>query len=181
MWQCACDVDIYAATPINTPGNSGINALKYGAGRLNPVNAPDPGLVYDASESDYVAMLRTQGYNACANGGTSGSGSDLNYPTMAALVEPGKNFTVGFLRTVTNVGVANAVYDVKVRFPIEADNGLRVDVSPTRLEFSAHYQKVSFTMMLSSGWPWRRERCTREPSCGINFLVLSFFHLSFCI
>ena len=47
---------------MNTPGNSsGSNALKYGAGQLNPVNARDPGLVYDASESDYVAMLCAQG------------------------------------------------------------------------------------------------------------------------
>ena len=109
---------------MNTPGNSGSNALKYGAGQLNPVNARDPGLVYDASESDYVAMLCAQGYNAtqlalitgsnmtaCAIGATSGSVSDLNYPTMAARVQPGKNFTVGFPRTVTNVGAANAVYD----------------------------------------------------------------------
>ena len=43
---------MHAATPMNTPGNSGSNALKYGAGQLNPVNARDPGLVYDASESD---------------------------------------------------------------------------------------------------------------------------------
>nr|CAB3452228.1 unnamed protein product [Digitaria exilis] len=29
---------------------------------------------------------------------------DLNYPTMAAHVTPGWNFSVGFSRTVTNVG-----------------------------------------------------------------------------
>ena len=115
---------VYAATPMNTPGNSNTTALKYGAGQLNPVKAHNPGLVYDASESDYVAMLCAQGYNttqlalitgsnttACINGSTSGSPSDLNYPTMAARVQPGKNFTVGFPRTVTNVGAANAVYD----------------------------------------------------------------------
>jgi len=42
---------------------------------------------------------------------------------------------------------------VKVLFPIEADNGLTVDVSPTRLEFSAQNQKVSFTVTVSSGVP----------------------------
>ena len=42
---------------------------------------------------------------------------------------------------------------MKVLFPIEADNGLTVDVSPTRLEFSAQNQKVSFTVTVSSGVP----------------------------
>ena len=100
---------------MNTPANSGGTALKYGAGQLSPAKARDPGLVYDASEGDYVTMLCAQGYNAtqlalvtgsnataCPGSGGSGSGGDLNYPTMAARVEPGKNFTVRFPRTVTN-------------------------------------------------------------------------------
>ena len=141
----------HAATPMDTPANSNTSALKYGAGQLNPVKAHDPGLVYDASESDYVAMLCAQGYNAtqlalitgsnttaCNNSSMSSSPRDLNYPTMAARVEPGKNFTVVFPRTVTNVGAASAVYDVKVVYPIEAANDdLTIDVSPSRLEFSA--------------------------------------------
>jgi hypothetical protein len=148
---------------MNTPGNSNTMALKYGAGQLNPVKAHDPGLVYDASESDYVAMLCAQGYNttqlalitgsnttACTNNSTSGSPGNLNYPTMAARVESGKNFTVVFPRTATNVGAASALYDVKVVFPIEVANDLTIDVSPSRLEFSAQGQKVSFTVTVSS-------------------------------
>ena len=113
---------------MDTAANSNASALKYGAGQLNPVSAHDPGLVYDASESDYVAMLCAQGYNAtqlalvtgsnataaCSNGSTPGSPGDLNYPTMAVPVEPEKNFTAVFPRTVTNVGAATAVYDVRV-------------------------------------------------------------------
>ncbi|KAF8677868.1 hypothetical protein HU200_046411 [Digitaria exilis] len=45
---------------MNTPGNSKTTAFKYGAGQLNPVKANDPGLVYDASESDYIAILCVQ-------------------------------------------------------------------------------------------------------------------------
>nr|CAB3455943.1 unnamed protein product [Digitaria exilis] len=44
---------------MNTPGNAGMNDLKYGAGQLNPVKARDPGLVYEASEGDYITMLAT--------------------------------------------------------------------------------------------------------------------------
>ncbi|KAL5658611.1 hypothetical protein ACJX0J_031774, partial [Zea mays] len=124
--------NIISGTSMACPHASGAaayvrSALKYGAGQLNPVSAHDPGLVYDASESDYVAMLCAQGYNAtqlalvtgsnataaCSNGSTPGSPGDLNYPTMAVPVEPGKNFTAVFPRTVTNVGAATAVYDVR--------------------------------------------------------------------
>ncbi|KAG2640583.1 hypothetical protein PVAP13_2KG347000 [Panicum virgatum] len=154
---------ITTATPMNTPANSGWTALKYGAGQLSPEKARDPGLVYDASEGDYVAMLCEQGYNAtqlalvtgsnataCDADGSrspaSSSGGDLNYPTMAARVEPGKNFTVRFPRTVTNVGAAaSAAYDAKVLVSAEAAKDLAVDVSPSKLEFTTQNQKASFT------------------------------------
>ena len=155
---------------MNTPANSGWTALKYGAGQLSPAKARDPGLVYDASEGDYVTMLCAQGYNAtqlalitgsnattaCANVSTSAassSGSDLNYPTMAARVEQGKNFTVRFPRTVTNVGAASAVYDAKVLLSAEAAKDLAVEVSPSKLEFTAQNQKASFTVTVSGVAP----------------------------
>jgi hypothetical protein len=160
-------VVMHAATPMDTPANSNTSALKYGAGQLNPVKAHDPGLVYDASESDYVAMLCAQGYNAtqlalitgsnttvCSNASISSSPRDLNYPTMAASVEPGKNFTVVFPRTVTNVGAASAVYDLRFDFPFyQADNVLTAEVSPSELEFSEQNQKVSFTVTVSGVAP----------------------------
>jgi hypothetical protein len=43
---------------------------------------------------------------------------------MAARVEPGKNFTVVFPRSVTNVGAASAAYDLRFVFPDEAVNVL---------------------------------------------------------
>ncbi|CAN6180705.1 unnamed protein product [Urochloa humidicola] len=164
---------ITTATSMDTPGNSNSTALKYGAGQLSPVKARDPGLVYDASESDYVAMLCAQGYNAtqlalvtgsntttCVAAGGSNStaagssGSDLNYPTMAARVEPGKNFTVSFPRTVTNVGGATDTYDVMVVYVGEsAARDIDVDVSPSKLEFSEKNQKVSFTVTVSGVVP----------------------------
>ena len=155
---------------MNSAGNSGWTALKYGAGQLSPAKARDPGLVYDASEGDYVTMLCAQGYNAtqlalitgsnattaCANVSTSAassSGSDLNYPTMAARVEQGKNFTVRFPRTVTNVGAASAVYDAKVLLSAEAAKDLAFEDSPSKLEFTEQNQKASFTVTVSGVAP----------------------------
>jgi len=153
---------ITTATPMNTPGNAGTNDLKYGAGQLNPTKARDPGLVYDVSEGDYIAMLCTQGYNATqlalivgSNGSTTmaaASASDLNYPSMAARVEPGKSFTLVFPRTVTNVGASGvAVYDMKIL--TDAADNLTVAVEPSRLEFSAQTPKASFTVTVSGVVP----------------------------
>nr|CAB3452216.1 unnamed protein product [Digitaria exilis] len=157
---------ITTATPMNTPGNSKTTAFKYGAGQLNPVKANNPGVVYDALENDYVAMLCAQGYNAtqlalitgsnttiCPDGSTAGSPSDLNYPTMAAHVEPGNNFTISFPRTLRNVGAANDTYDVKIIIAIETAKDIAIDVSPSRLEFSAPYQKIPFTVTVSGVAP----------------------------
>ncbi|XP_039834287.1 LOW QUALITY PROTEIN: subtilisin-like protease SBT4.15 [Panicum virgatum] len=153
---------ITTATPMNTPANSGSNELKYGAGQLNPAKARHPGLVYDVSERDYIAMLCAQGYNAtalalitgsaapaCADSSVAGSTvGELNYPTMAAQVEPGQNFTVGFPRTATNVGDdGGAVYDVKVVFAVGAAADLiAVAISPSRLEFSERNAKFTVTV-----------------------------------
>jgi hypothetical protein len=151
---------------MDTPGNSGSSALKYGAGQLSPAKVRDPGLVYDASESDYVAFLCAQGYNAtqlalitgstataCAATGSTTTASDLNYPTLAARVEPRKNFAVSFPRTVTNVGAASSVYDAKVVLSTEAAKYIAVAVSPSKLEFSAQKQKASFTVTVSGVAP----------------------------
>jgi hypothetical protein len=100
--------------------------------------------------AEQLALITGSNTTTCVNNGsTPGTPSDLNYPTMAARVEPGKNFTVVFSRTATNVGAANAVYNVKVVFPNEVANDLTVDVSPSRLEFSAQGQKFSFAVTVS--------------------------------
>ncbi|KAL6880066.1 hypothetical protein ACP4OV_011631 [Aristida adscensionis] len=151
---------ITTATPMNTSGNSGSNELNYGAGQLNPSKARDPGLVYDASESDYVAMLCAQGYNAtqlalvtgsnttscaAAAGGGGGSVSDLNYPTMAAHVKPGQNFSVGFARTLTNVGrSASAEYTVDIVIVSSNATELGIFVSPGTLSFSEQNRTASY-------------------------------------
>ena len=74
---------------------------------------------------------------------------------MAAQVEPGQNFTVGFPRTATNVGDdGGAVYNVKVVFAVGAAADLiAVAISPSRLEFSERNAKASFTVTVAGVAP----------------------------
>ena len=74
----------------------------YGAGHVNPVEAIDPGLLYDASKDDYMKMLYSMQVHLFSPSPkeTKGSPKDLNYPSMQALVKIGKPFTVEFTRTL---------------------------------------------------------------------------------
>jgi hypothetical protein len=93
---------------------------------------------------------------------------ELNYPTMAAQVEPGQNFTVGFPRTATNVGDdGGAVYDVKVVFAVGAAADLiAVAISPSRLEFSERNAKFTVTVAGVAAWRQAWAVSSRRPSCG---------------
>ncbi|KAM0856693.1 hypothetical protein ACQ4PT_048961 [Festuca glaucescens] len=153
---------ITTATPMDPSRNRGGGELTYGAGQLNPAQARDPGLVYDAREGDYVRMLCAQGYNSTqlrlvagsddattCHGGRKGSAADLNYPTMAFHAAPGKNFTAHFPRSVTNVGVPGSVYVAKI---VGSRPGQTVvAVSPRRLAFSQLHQTMSFTVTVYAG------------------------------
>ncbi|XP_056689264.1 subtilisin-like protease SBT4.3 isoform X2 [Spinacia oleracea] len=100
----------------------------YGSGLLNPVKATNPGLIYDASEEDYLLFLCQSGYKkdlmVLISGNISyicqkeeeGSSIDVNYPAMQAMVAAEKPYNVTFKRLVTNVGVAGTTttYTVKV-------------------------------------------------------------------
>ncbi|KAF8677914.1 hypothetical protein HU200_046400 [Digitaria exilis] len=146
--------------------NPGGGELVYGAGQLDPARARDPGIVYDAGEEDYVLLLCAEGYNssqlrivpgsnatACPAGAKlqRGGAGDLNYPTMAHHAAPGKNFTVRFRRTVTNVGAPGSVYAAR----IAGGEGpyVGVAVAPRRLAFTRLLQKLSFTVTVSGALP----------------------------
>lgn len=146
-----------AATPMN-PSLHRDAELAYGAGQLNPIKALDPGLVYDASEKDYVQMLCDEGYNASTirlitgdnsscSGASTRSISDLNYPSMALYVKPDEQVRGKFSRTVTNVGDANSTY----KAVIKTDPNIKVSLSPTVLSFKRRYGKQQFIVRVSGG------------------------------
>ncbi|KAK1312444.1 hypothetical protein QJS10_CPA07g00094 [Acorus calamus] len=130
--------------------------LAYGAGQIDPVKAAHPGLVYDAGEADFIQMLCNQGYNTTAirlmtgnhsscSAAKKGTVRDLNYPSMAAKVEPKKPFSVRFNRTVMNVGSARSTYRAVVR----ASHGAHVRVEPKILTFHELNQKHKFVVTVS--------------------------------
>ncbi len=67
----------------------------YGSGHINPLQAVNPGLVYDATEADYIDFLCKQGYNTTTLKLITGDNSsfcntlkpgiawNLNYPSFA--------------------------------------------------------------------------------------------------
>ncbi|CAM0884548.1 unnamed protein product [Alopecurus aequalis] len=129
--------------------------LAYGAGQVNPVRATYPGLVYDASEDDYLGFLCAQGYNktqiAIMGAGKSGvfvcpddSGSvtNLNYPSITVpVLNYGVRFAMDVPRTVTNVGPVDS--------NVTSVPGITVSVKPQKLVFSASVKKMNFTVSVS--------------------------------
>lgn len=130
----------------------------YGSGQINPTAAIHPGLVYDASEKDYVDMLCKQGYNkaelrivtgdsSTCSGISPGKTWDLNYPSFALSIPDGQPISGTFKRTVTNVGLANSTYHVNVDMP----TSVKVTVEPSILSFSSVGEKKSYTVKVTGG------------------------------
>ncbi|KAK8662516.1 hypothetical protein V6N13_092089 [Hibiscus sabdariffa] len=129
----------------------------YGAGHINPLQATDPGLVYDAGEIDYVKFLCGQGYtikniqlitgdsSSCSDE-TNGTVWDLNYPSFTLSSSPGKSITRVFHRTVTNVGPAVSTYQVVINAPPV----LVIQVQPSVLSFEYVGQKQSFVVTVEA-------------------------------
>ncbi|KAG9450412.1 hypothetical protein H6P81_010377 [Aristolochia fimbriata] len=130
----------------------------YGAGHINPLKAVNPGLVYNASQQDYVDFLCKQGYNtttlrlvtgdsSSCTGNATGKGWDLNYPSFALSVSDGQQVMGTFYRTVTNVGPGNSTYYVTVSAP----SSIKVKVEPTVLAFSSTGENKSYRVTVTGG------------------------------
>ncbi|KQK01623.1 subtilisin-like protease SBT1.4 [Brachypodium distachyon] len=128
-----------------------------GAGHVDPNNALDPGLVYDADADDYVGFLCALGYSPSLISVFTRDGSvadcskkparsgDLNYPTFAA-VFGSDNDTVTYHRVVRNVGSnANAVYEARFVSPA----GVDVTVTPSKLAFDEEHQSLGYKITLA--------------------------------
>ncbi|KAI3465338.1 hypothetical protein Pfo_022001 [Paulownia fortunei] len=127
--------------------------LAMGAGHVDPNQALDPGLIYDANPQDYVNLLCSMNFTrnqiltiARSSYNCSNPSSDLNYPSFITLY-PNKTthgLVQKFQRTVTNVGDDATSYKVQVTAP----NGSKVAVSPTTLVFGKKYEKQSYSLTI---------------------------------
>ncbi|CAN7099502.1 unnamed protein product [Brassica rapa subsp. narinosa] len=127
-----------------------------GAGHVNPLAAVHPGLVYEASKSDYIAFLCGLNYTGknlrlisgesrtCTKAQSKSLPRNLNYPSMTAQVPATKPFKVTFRRTVTNVGTSNTTYKAKV-----VGSKLNVEVFPDVFSLKSKHEKKSFTVTVS--------------------------------
>ncbi|XP_066165541.1 subtilisin-like protease SBT3.10 [Oryza sativa Japonica Group] len=115
------------------------NPFDYGAGFVNPNMAADPGLIYDIEPSDYFKFFNCMGGLGSGDNCTTVKGSlaDLNLPSIAI---PNPRTFQATMRTVTNVGQANAVYKAFLQPP----TGVEMTVNPSVLVFSKEKKVLSF-------------------------------------
>ncbi|WZZ34075.1 hypothetical protein YC2023_017476 [Brassica napus] len=129
----------------------------YGAGHVDPIAAPNPGLVYELDKVDHITFLCGLNYTSKTLRLITGEAvtctgntlpRNLNYPSMSAkLSEPNSSFTVTFNRTVTNVGTPNSTY--KSQIVLNHGTKLSVKVSPDVLFMKSVNEKQSFTVTVS--------------------------------
>lgn len=136
-------------------GRAFSNPWAHGAGHVNPQKALSPGLVYDASTSDYIAFLcsldyspehlqlivKRPGFNCTRKFSDPGQ---LNYPSFSVLF--GGKRVVRYTRKLTNVGEAGSVYNVNVTGP----STVGIAVKPTRLVFGKVGEMKRYTVTFVS-------------------------------
>ncbi|MED6115275.1 hypothetical protein PIB30_088868 [Stylosanthes scabra] len=150
-----------SATPMVRSSVHDVGEYGYGSGQANPVQALNPGLVYDINKGDYVQMLCNLGYdndsiklisgdvNPCKGAADRSLVRNLNYPTFAARILPNVTFNISFGRTVTNVGLANSSY----RVTVTPNPEVKITVTPTFLSFKALNENKSFVVNVSGKVP----------------------------
>lgn len=133
--------------PITNATGDNANPFEYGAGHFRPSRAVDPGLIYDATYTDYLLYLCSQNISLDSSYNCPEkvpAASNLNYPSLAIANMRGSSSTV--TRVVTNVGKDNSTYVLAVRSP----PGYVVDIVPKTLHFSKLGEKQSFNITVTA-------------------------------
>ncbi|KAL3507411.1 hypothetical protein ACH5RR_032793 [Cinchona calisaya] len=125
-----------------------------GTGHVNPAGANNPGLIYDIEPKDYIPYLCGLKYESkqvslilkhkvdCKKISWIAE-AQLNYPSFSITI--GSKEVLKYTRTVTNVGEAGSVYNVKV-VPLA---GVNVAVNPNTLNFTQVNQKLTYEVTFS--------------------------------
>ncbi|KAF5931133.1 hypothetical protein HYC85_032006 [Camellia sinensis] len=131
-------------------GGTPTTPFDYGSGQINPVAAVDPGLIYDFDSNDIIDFLCSTGSThsqmvnltgvvvSCKNSSTPSY--DFNYPSIGVSNMSG---SLSVHRTVTYYGKGSIVYYSQVDYP----SGVKVKVTPNKLEFSLAEEKISFSKL----------------------------------
>lgn len=119
-----------------------------GFGHFNPKRAADPGLVYNASYTDYLLYTCSLGVTQKLNVRYNCPKSvhepiDLNYPSIQV---HRLNHTRTIKRTVTNVGRSRSVYKFIAKSPEEYS----ITATPKLLKFSHVGQKKNFIITVTA-------------------------------
>ncbi|KAG8055121.1 hypothetical protein GUJ93_ZPchr0001g29369 [Zizania palustris] len=117
----------------------------YGGGHINPNRAADPGLIYDIDPYDYDKFFGCTIKPSVRCNATSLPGYHLNLPSISV---PDLRYPTVVSRTVTNIAEVDAVYHAA----IESPPGIKMDVEPSVLEFSAANKVHTFQVKLSPLW-----------------------------
>ncbi|XP_077228827.1 subtilase family protein [Tasmannia lanceolata] len=125
----------------NASGNVG-GPFNYGSGHMRPAHASDPGLIYDASYTDYLLFLCGSGVKidpsfTCPT--VPLSPSNLNHPSIAI---SNLNGSITIKRTVKSVTSSKSIYVAIVEPP----PGVSVEISPRTLSFSQVSEEKSFNV-----------------------------------
>ncbi|XP_011102273.1 subtilisin-like protease SBT5.6 [Sesamum indicum] len=139
--------------PITDSLGNTATPFQYGAGHIQPSKAADPGLVYDASYTDYLLFLCSSSSNLLDPSFTCPqvlpSPSNFNYPSLAI---SNLRSVLTVRRSVTNVGMGNSTYSVTINPP----PGYSVRISPATLYFGAAGEKQNFSITVRAGRAARR-------------------------
>ncbi|XP_027345302.1 subtilisin-like protease SBT4.3 [Abrus precatorius] len=149
-----------SAQPLNGTKDH-VGEFAYGSGHVNPIQAVNPGLVYDIGKEDYILMLCNLGYIskrikaisgenfACPGAPDASLVRNLNYPALGVKVKPLEPFNVRLTRTVTNVGLPNSIYKAII---IQKPQ-INITVAPEILSFKSLNEKQTFVVTITGKIP----------------------------
>ncbi|KAH0982265.1 hypothetical protein GBA52_009442 [Prunus armeniaca] len=160
LMTTAYTVDNRGETMLDESSGNTSSVMDFGAGHVHPQKAMDPGLVYDIVSYDYVDFLCNSNYTTkniqvvtrkfanCNGAKRAGHSGNLNYPSLSVVFQQyGKHkMSTHFIRTVTNVGTPNSVYQVTIK----PAAGMTVTVEPEKLAFRRVGQKLSFLVRVQA-------------------------------
>ncbi|KAL5974643.1 hypothetical protein ACLOJK_031313 [Asimina triloba] len=149
LMTTATVMDNTGNTIARQPNASPTTPFDYGSGHINSLAALDPGLVYDHNADDIINFLCSNGASipqllnltgeriVCNN--VTVPPYNLNYPSIGI---SSMNGSLSVYRTVTNYGSGHSTYLPKIENPV----GMKLGVSPRKLEFNKRGQKLTYRL-----------------------------------